>query len=190
MGIKTKIMALCVLAVGFVSWGNQEAEAAQYFAKRYTFTEQGELSAPLLLKLKDLGEKKIAAKLSPLNSKTNILTLACSMGEDVFLNSINNGYEYALYKIDFRPGNEDLLIISYGPRGTGKTELQGVTVIGQDQNKILTVLPLRGFTPAAVFNSPLQIRNKQAVLFRDKANTLVLIEWDKDLASYTVRGTE
>jgi hypothetical protein len=190
MGIKTKILTLGILVAGLLSWESPKAQAAQYFAKRYTFTQQGELTLPLVMRFKNLGEKHIAAKITPFNSKTNILTLACSLGDNVFLTTINNGYEYALYKLDFRPGNEDLLVISYGPRGTGKTELGGITVIGQDENGTLGVLPLRGFSEVAVFNSPLQIRNKQAVLFRDKASTLITIEWDKDLASYVVRGTE
>jgi len=181
---------LCFLAAGLMFCGQQETQAAQFFAKRYTFTNQGDLTAPITMRFKTLGEKNIAAKLSPLNPKTNILTLACSMGTDVFLSVINNGYEYDLYKIIFRDGNEDLLIISYGPRGTGKTELQGIAVIGEDNSHSLAPLPLRGFSPVAVFNSPLQIRNTQAVLFRDKANTLVTIEWNKELATYIVRGTE
>ena len=187
---KFKILMLCCLTAGCMICGQQEANAAQYFAKKYAFTNQGELTAPLTVKFKTLGEKNIAAKISPLNPKTNILTLACSLGTDVFLNVINNGYEYDLYKITFRDGNEDLLIISYGPRGTGKTELQGIAVIGEDNSHSLAPLPMRGFSPVAVFNSPLQIRNTQAVLFRDKANTLVTIEWNKELAAYIVRGTE
>jgi len=190
MQIKTKILALCLLAVSFMVWDSPRTQAAQYFAKRYTFTEQGELALPLIMKFKDLGEKKLAAKIMPLNSKTNILTMACSLGNDVFLTTVNNGYEYALYKIDFRPGNEDLVILSYGQKGTGKTELEGIAVLGQDDNKTLSFLPLRGFSPVAVFNSPLQIRNKQAVLFRDRAAALITVEWDKVLASYVVRGAE
>lgn len=165
------------------------SEAAQYFAAKYSFTDKGELTEPLMMNFKTLGKKRIAAKITASNNNNKILMLACSMGEDVFMTTLDNGDEYAMYKIKFRPQEEeDLLILSYGPHGTGKTALKGVTVIGEVGGTTITTLPVVGFTETFVFNSPLQVRNNQAVLFRDKAAQLVTIEYDKALEGYTVRG--
>ena len=184
-----KIIIVGIFFAGIFGLGANKAQAAQYFANRYSFTQQGELAAPLFMHFKEVGKKKMEVKLSPFNSTTSILTVACSLGEDMFLTNLSNGFSYALYKIDFRPGQEDLLILCYGPTGTGKTMLKGVSIIGEE-NAVVRTLPIAGFEEVAVFNSPLQVRNKQAVLFRDKGAELVMVEYDHDLGSYVVRGTK
>lgn len=180
---------LLVFALALASY-MPSGEAAQYFAARYTFNNQGELAAPLTLELKTLGKKNVAAKLQPVNATTKTLMLACSMGEDVFMTTLTNGYDYALYKLKFRPDEEeDLLILSYGPHGTGKTLLKGITIIGEASGSVLKTLPVAGFSEVSVFNSPLQVRNKEAVLFRDRGTQLVRLSYDADLGSYVVHGT-
>ncbi|UQT39632.1 hypothetical protein M5E89_00235 [Acidaminococcus intestini] len=46
------------------------------------------------------------------------------------------------------------MILSYGPRGAGKTELRDLSVIGADVLGNVRPLPIAGFQPVAVFNSP------------------------------------
>ena len=59
--------------------------------------------------------------------------------------------------------------MSYGHRGTGRTHLNDVAIIGEDALGVTRSLPVAGFTPVDVFNSPLQIRQQEAVLFLAQA---------------------
>ncbi len=163
---------------------------AQYFATRYSFTDQGQLQTPLLVNFSSSEPKKVKAIITHMETTDRTLLIACSEGDDVFLADFNKGYEYALYKIKFREGKEDLLILGYGQRGTGKTSLNSMDIIGLNSSGMVSVLPLSGFSKVNVFNSPLQIRNKEAVLFRDKGGRLVTLTWFKNGDEYIVTGTQ
>lgn len=191
MNFKKKILTGFLALLAFSAFTLGTSEAAQFFANKYAFTSQGELATPLIMDFKTLGKRRLEARITPFNNAYKILTMACSLGEDVFMTSLNSGFDYALYKIKFRPDNEeDLLILSYGPHGTGKTSLKGITVIGETKEGTIKLLPVSGFNETMVFNSPLQIRDRQAVLFKDKGSELVSLHYDKDLETYVVRGTE
>ena len=92
-----------------------------------------------------------------------------------------------MYKLHFRERKEDLLVLSYGSRGTGRTRLEDVSVIGSDAMGYVRPLPVAGFVPEEVFNSPLQIRDSEAVLFLDSAAQVMRIGWDAAGEQYAVR---
>ncbi|MCH3915459.1 MAG: hypothetical protein LKJ99_05150 [Acidaminococcaceae bacterium] len=164
--------------------------AAQYFATKYAFTDQGQLQTPLFVKFSDTEQKKVKAIVTHMDTEDRTLLVACSEGEDVFLADFNKGYEYALYKINFRDNKEDLLILGYGKRGTGKTSLNSLDIVGLNEEGQIGLLPVSGFEKVNVFNSPLQIRNREAVLFRDKGSRLVTLSWFKNGDEYLVTGAQ
>ena len=84
------------------------------------------------------------------------------MNGRIALYSFQKGNQYVLYRLRFRENQEDLLILSYGPRGAGKTELRDLSVIGADV--LGNVRPLCWVYASGVFNSP-QIRKDEAILF-------------------------
>lgn len=109
----------------------------------------------------------------------------------MFVTSCVKGYEYILYKVRFRSAvQDDLLILGYGKRGVGRTSLKEVAVLGAAADGTVAKLPVNGFKEVQVFNSPLQVRDKQAVLFRDKVNGLVVIGADKTGNGYVVEGAD
>lgn len=107
-----------------------------------------------------------------------VLVLGWQVGDGVGLCTLQKGVEYALYRLDFRPGKQDILILSYGHRGTGKTHLNEVSVIGEDSLGVIRQLPVVGFSPVDVFNSPLQIRQQEAVLFLEQAPHVLVLQAD------------
>ncbi len=98
-----------------------------------------------------------------------------------------------MYKVGLRDNeHQELLILSYGKRGTGRTTLKGVDIIGvNDITGQVTALPVEGFKEVTLFNSPLQVRpDKTVVLFRDKIQSMVSINWDKNKKQFNVFGVE
>jgi len=189
MKLLLRLTLLLFLAVFTIFPADQKVEAAQYFAQSFHFTDEGKLDKPLQVAFSKTLVKHVKALLSPLNTEQKMLLLACPEGEDVFVTYCNKSYEYVLYKVKFRgEDKEDLLILGYGKRGVGRTELKEVAVIGMNALGELEKLPLSGFKEVLVFNSPLQVRDKQAVLFRDKVNALVTISADKTGEGYSVEG--
>ena len=181
--------SLLALALWLLPMG--QSSAAQYFATRYAFTAQGQLQTPLVVNFSGQQPKKIKAIVTHMDTNDRTLLVACAEDDDVFLADFNKGYEYALYKLNFRGENrEDLLILSYGQRGTGKTELKGLDVVGMNSAGRISRLPISGFNEVNVFNSPLQIRNKEAVLFRDKGGQLLTLTWFKNGDTYLVTGAQ
>ena len=185
-----KLLSFGLLAMSCWLVAIQQGETAQYFANRYTFTDQGQLQTPLLVKFSEAEQKKVKALVTHINTDDRTLLVACSDGDDVFLADFNKGYDYALYKINFRDKKEDLLILGYGKRDTGKTALNSIDIVGMNDEGRISVLPISGFSKVNVFNSPLQIRNKEAVLFRDKGSRLVTISWFKNGDEYLVTGAQ
>jgi hypothetical protein len=185
-----KLLSFGLLAMSCWLVSIQQGETAQYFANRYTFTDQGQLQTPLLVKFSEAEQKKVKALVTHINTDDRTLLVACSDGDDVFLADFNKGYDYALYKINFRDKKEDLLILGYGKRDTGKTALNSIDIVGMNDEGRISVLPISGFSKVNVFNSPLQIRNKEAVLFRDKGSRLVTISWFKNGDEYLVTGAQ
>ena len=49
-------------------------------------------------------------------------------------------------------------------------------------------LPVANFVPTSVFNSPLQIRQNEAILFLDRAPKVMSIKWDENAGQYVVSG--
>ncbi len=185
-----KLLSFGLLAMSCWLVAIQQGETAQYFANRYTFTDQGQLQTPLLVKFSEAEQKKVKALVTHINTDDRTLLVACSDGDDVFLADFNKGYDYALYKINFRDKKEDLLILGYGKRDTGKTALNSIDIVGMNDEGRISVLPISGFSKVNVFNSPLQIRNKEAVLFREKGSRLVTISWFKNGDEYLVTGAQ
>lgn len=53
-----------------------------------------------------------------------------------------------------------------------------VSVIGEDSLGVIRQLPVVGFSPVDVFNSPLQIRQQEAVLFLEQAPHVLVLQAD------------
>ncbi len=155
----------------------QVSEAAQYFAPRYSFTQNGQLQPALSVEFMKGDPKKISAMVSSVGGD-RVMTLGFAVGDEASLFLFHKGQEYAMYKLNFRPNKEDLLILSYGKKGTGRTPLTDVSVIGEDALGVIRQLPVSGFIPVEVFNSPLQIRQKEAVLFLEQAPKVMKISAD------------
>ena len=160
---------IALLAVMLGLGGPAAGEAAQYFAPRYNLSANGQLQPPLTVEFQKGVPQKISASLTGTDGGEKVLVLGWQVGDGVGLCTLQKGVDYALYKLDFRPGKQDILVLSYGHRGTGKTHLNEVTVIGEDSLGVIRQLPVNGFVPTAVFNSPLQIRQQEAVLFLEQA---------------------
>ena len=187
---KNKLMG--IILVGILVWGNVSlGEAAQYFAQQYNFNAKGRLDNLLTVNFSAEENKIIKAVLSPIDEHRRMLLIAFPDGEDIFTSSYNNGYDYAIYKIKLRDREqEDLLILSYGKRGTGKTSLKSIAVIGENSLGLIEELPVQGFKETTVFNSPLQIRDKTAVLFKDMGRALITLSWDPSNETYQVEDSQ
>lgn len=190
MKITLKRLAFGMLAAICWMLPGKQGETAQYFATKYAFTEQGQLQTPLEVNFTGTEQKKVKAVVTHMNTDDRTLLVACAEGDDVFLADFNKGYEYAMYKIKFRGDKEDLLILGYGQRGTGKTALNSLDILGMNSSGKIGLLPISGFAKINVFNSPLQIRNKEAVLFRDKGGQLLTISWFANNEEYLVTGAQ
>lgn len=175
---------LLLLAAGFLPQG----EAAQFFAQHYTFTAEGQLQPPLSVEFVKGDVRPISAVLAGLHDGAKVMTLAYHEHGQIALYSFQKGNQYVLYRLRFRENQEDLLILSYGPRGAGKTELRDLSVIGADVLENVRPLPIAGFQPVAVFNSPLQIRKDEAILFLDRAPKVLSLKWDAQAEQYVVSG--
>lgn len=151
-------------------------EAAQYFAPRYTVMDSGQIQPSLAVRFNGGQPCVIKAQLHGAAGSGKILVLGWPEGNSVGLCTFQNSVEYALYKLTFRPGKEDLLVLGYGKRGTGKTRLEELSIIGADSLGKIRQLPVSGFIPEEVFNSPLQIRQDQAVLFLDPAPRVMALQ--------------
>lgn len=188
-----KILAVVALVLGFVSQPLQVVEASQVFAQQYGFNTKGELQQPLMISFNLKESTQIKAVVSPLDELHNILLIAFPEGREIFAVNLFKGYDYALYKVGLRDNeHQELLILSYGKRGTGRTALKGVDIIGvTDVTGQVAVLPVVGFKEVTLFNSPLQVRpDKTVVLFRDKIQSIVSISWDKNQKQFNVSGVE
>ena len=135
--IKLLLFSLSVMVCWLAPVRN--GAASQYFATRYAFTDRGQLQTPLLVKFSEAEQKKVKAIITHMDTNDRTLLIACSEGEDVFLADFNKAYEYAIYKINFRDKKEDLLILGYGQRGTGKTTLCSLDVIGLDNSGNISI---------------------------------------------------
>jgi len=188
-----KILAVGALVLGILSQPFQVTEASQVFAQQYGFNTKGELQQPLMISFKAKESTPIKAAVSPLDELHNILLIAFPEGREVFAVNLFKGYDYALYKVGLRDNeHQELLILSYGKRGTGRTTLKGVDIIGvNDITGQVASLPVVGFKEVTLFNSPLQVRpDKTVVLFRDKIQSMVSISWDKNQKQFNVSGVE
>lgn len=188
-----KILAVGALVLGILSQPFQVTEASQVFAQQYGFNTKGELQQPLMISFKAKESTPIKAAVSPLDELHNILLIAFPEGREVFAVNLFKGYDYALYKVGLRDNeHQELLILSYGKRGTGRTTLRGVDIIGvNDITGQVVSLPVVGFKEVTLFNSPLQVRpDKTVVLFRDKIQSMVSISWDKNQKQFNVSGVE
>ena len=188
-----KILAVGALVLGILSQPFQVTEASQVFAQQYGFNTKGELQQPLMISFKAKESTPIKAAVSPLDELHNILLIAFPEGREVFAVNLFKGYDYALYKVGLRDNeHQELLILSYGKRGTGRTTLKGVDIIGvNDITGQVVSLPVVGFKEVTLFNSPLQVRpDKTVVLFRDKIQSMVSISWDKNQKQFNVSGVE
>ena len=132
---------LLLLAAGFLPQG----EAAQFFAQHYTFTAEGQLQPPLSVEFVKGDVRPISAVLAGLHDGAKVMTLAYHEHGQIALYSFQKGNQYVLYRLRFRENQEDLLILSYGPRGAGKTELRDLSVIGADVLGNVRPLPIAGF---------------------------------------------
>lgn len=175
-------MAIAALLLGL---GVQAADAAQYFAPRYNLSSNGQLQPPLTVEFTRGNPQKISAGLTGPATGEKVLVLGWQVEDSVGLATFQKGVEYALYKLDFRPGRQDILVLSYGHKGTGRTHLNDVAVIGEDSLGVIRNLPVAGFVPTDVFNSPLQIRQQEAVLFLEQAPHVLTIQADGE-NGYTV----
>ncbi len=175
-------IALVALLLGL---GVQAADAAQYFAPRYNLSSNGQLQPPLTVEFTRGNPQKISAGLTGPATGEKVLVLGWQVEDSVGLATFQKGVEYALYKLDFRPGKQDILVLSYGHKGTGRTHLNDVAVIGKDSLGVIRNLPVAGFAPTDVFNSPLQIRQQEAVLFLEQAPHVLTIQADGE-NGYTV----
>lgn len=173
-----KFLRGMVLAALLLGLGVQAADAAQYFAPRYNLSSNGQLQPPLTVEFTKGQPKKISASLTGSAGSEKVLVLGWQVADGVGLATFQKGVEYALYKLDFRPGKQDILVLSYGRRGTGRTMLEDVAVIGEDSLGVIRNLPVAGFAPVGVFNSPLQIRQQQAVLFLEQAPHVLTLQAD------------
>lgn len=151
-------------------------EAAQYFAPRYSIMDSGQIQPLLAVKFNGSEALPVKAQLTRSSGDEKILVLGWPEGSSVGLCTFQKGVEYALYKLTLRPGKEDLLVLSYGKKGPGKTRLEDLTVIGEDSMGRIRSLAVSGFVPSEVFNSPLQIRQDEAVLFLDRAPRVLAIQ--------------
>lgn len=173
-----KIQRGMVLLTLLLGLGVPAAEAAQYFAPRYNLSSNGQLQPPLTVEFTKGQPRKISASLTGAAGSEKVLVLGWQVADGVGLATFTKGVEYALYKLDFRPGKQDILVLSYGHKGTGRTHLNDVAVIGEDSLGVIRNLPVAGFTPTDVFNSPLQIRQQQAVLFLEQAPHVLNLQAD------------
>ena len=170
---------LLLLVAGFLPQG----EAAQFFAQHYTFTAEGQLQPPLAVEFVKGDVRPISAVLAGPHDGAKVMTLAYNERGQIALYSFQKGNQYVLYRLRFRENQEDLLILSYG-----KTELRDLSVIGADVLGNVRPLPIAGFQPVAVFNSPLQIRQEEAILFLDRAPKVLSLKWDTQAGQYVVNG--
>ena len=193
MKFGSKILTVGVLLLGVLSQPLHVTEAAQVFAQQYGFNNKGELQQPLMISFKAKESTQIKAVVSPLDELHNILLIAFPEGREIFAVNLFKGYDYALYKVGLRDNeHQELLVLSYGKRGTGRTALKGVDIIGaNDITGQVVLLPVVGFKEVTLFNSPLQVRpDKTVVLFRDKIQSMVSISWDKSQKQFSVSGVE
>lgn len=188
-----KILAVGALVLGFVVPTLPVAEASQVFAQQYGFNTKGELQQPLMVSFNAKEQTQIKAVVSPLDELHNILLIAFPEGRGVFAVNLFKGYDYALYKVGLRDNeHQELLVLSHGKRGTGRTTLKGIDIIGaNDITGQIALLPVVGFKEVMLFNSPLQVRpDKTVVLFRDKIQSMVAISWDKNQKQFNISGVE
>jgi len=188
-----KILAVGALVLGFVAPALPVTASSQVFAQQHGFNAKGELQQPLMISFNAKEPKQIKAVVSPLDELHNILLIAFPDGRGIFAANVVKGYNYALYKVGLRDDvHQELLVLSYGKHGTGKTVLKGVDIIGaNDITGQIISFPVVGFKEVTLFNSPLQVRpDKTVMLFRDKIQSMVAISWDKNQKQFNVSGVE
>ena len=100
--------------------GPAAGEAAQYFAPRYGLSANGQLQPPLTVEFQKGVPQKISASLTGAAGSEKVLVLGWQVGDGVGLCTLQKGVEYALYKLDFRPGNRTILVLSYGRRAPAR----------------------------------------------------------------------
>ena len=178
------LTVICVFMAGSV------LAAPQVFIPQYGFKEDGSLKNPLVVNFDSDTTKEMTVTLSPNGGDTRTLVIACSIDDKVFTKTFNKGYNYALYKVSLRtPDKQELLVLSQGKRGTGKTALKDITIIGIDEDKVFGELPIEGFQEVNILNSPLQVRsNRTAVLFRDKVRAMLTIDWNETTKKFDILG--
>lgn len=159
-------------------WAGRQWKQPSILPPRYSLSANGQLQPPLTVEFRKGMPQKISASLTGAVGSEKVLVLGWQVGDGVGLCTLQKGVEYALYRLDFRPGKQDILILSYGHRGTGKTHLNEVSVIGEDSLGVIRQLPMVGFSPVDVFNSPLQIRQQEAVLFLEQAPHVLVLQAD------------
>ena len=95
-------MALAALLLGL---GVQAADAAQYFCAPLQPEQQRTAAASLTVEFTKGQPKKISASLTGSAGGEKVLVLGWQVEDGVGLATFQKGVEYALYKLDFRPGN-------------------------------------------------------------------------------------
>ena len=187
----TKIFSIAIFTFLF-SITTSTIAAPQVFVQQYGFNETGALKQPLTIAFDSANTKEITATLSPNDESHRTLLVAFPMGEKIFAKTLTNGYNYGIYKVSLRRSEmQELLILSQGKRGTGKTALKEIVIIGTDDAGNIVELPINGFKEVNVLNSPLQIRsNKTAVLFRDQIRKMLVIDWNETNKEFDILGTD
>jgi hypothetical protein len=183
-----KLSAVFAVLVVFLLSVPLVGETAQFFAQHYTFSADGHLQPALSVSFIDGESRPVTAVLGAKEGGERAMTLAYQEQGKIALQMFQKGSQYVLYKLKFRSGHEDLLVLSYGERGAGKTKLNDVSIIGADALGQVRLLPVATFQSVAVFNSPLQIRQNEAILFLDRAPKVMSIKWDEDVGQYVVSG--
>lgn len=182
-----KQMAAAALLLLSLAGFSARGETAQFFAQKYGFTSASHLQPALSVNFNGTAACPITGTQADLVGGRRVMVLAYLDQGKIQLCTFQKGAEYVMYKLHFREGKEDLLVLSYGSRGTGRTRLEDVSVIGSDAMGYVRPLPVAGFVPEEVFNSPLQIRDSEAVLFLDSAAKVMRIGWDAAGEQYAVR---
>ncbi len=183
-----KVLTVLALVVTVLAGSLSSGEAAQFFAQHYTFSADGHLQPALAVEFIKNDVRPVNAMLAAEQGGHRVMTLAYNENGKIAMQMFQKGSQYVLYKLRFRENKEDLLVLSYGARGAGKTELEDVSVVGADVMGEVRQLPVANFVPTSVFNSPLQIRQNEAILFLDRAPKVMSIKWDENAGQYVVSG--
>lgn len=185
----TIILGLVISLVAYFLLTSMKASAeTRHILQKYAFTAQGTLSNPLSVDFGS-GQKNVLVEKKDLSTDKALLLFAFAIDEDeVFALQLFDSCNYSIYKTTMRDkAREEIVILGLGPIVGKKVQLREIFIIGEDDTGVTRAMPVKGFAPMNVLNSPMQLDRQSNIILPTQVGEKTLrIAWNAATNEFNV----